>query len=456
MTTAASVTESDNRCSPRRIGWRKRLDALAWETGTIVFVADDLGAWLTGLLADASRRKLITLVLGTEQERALRSAATAAVQRTAEEMCPGDDEQGQRMALVISQVFREHVPAASLVTSTSVLEALQAGVAGQLAVLGDASLTGTGQSSADVLGVSATVLTEKLTGHLLREIVARGARGGPLFPLAAQLNHDVTHLQGEQIQDAVRQLDSAIREALARLEAARPVGQRRAQAMTDAGLQVEQLLDDLDLGDHEEAERRVNRLFLQLARDQQQAAIEAIIHVAITTKDHTAQLLACSLLEAAGRLDPMLITSKDVENMARSADSSLRSSAAVLMWQWAESIPGRVPIPLLARLTQPSTEDWYVHAAARAGAKQLLLRRAAGRVIFDRMAASRDQDDRDYAVADLLEVAEVEPRAVPVDLARKLTADRDESVAARAAKLLRAVHGVREDERRKYYGPFGM
>lgn len=111
---------------------------------------------------------------------------------------------------------------------------------------------------------------------------------------------------------------------------------------------------------------------------------------------------------------------------------------------------------MLARLTQPSTEDWYVHAAARAGAKQLLLRRAAARAIFDRMAASRDREDRDYAVADLLEVAEVEARAVPVDLARKLAADQDDSVAGRAAKLLHVIRGVGDDERRNYYGPFGM
>src|SRR6266536_958193 len=110
----------------------------------MVFVADDLGAWLVGLLADAGRKKLTALVLGTEQQRALRSAATAAVQRTAEELCQGDDEQAQRMALVISQVFGEHLPAGSLVTHNSVLEALQTGVAGQLAVLDDASLTGTG------------------------------------------------------------------------------------------------------------------------------------------------------------------------------------------------------------------------------------------------------------------------------------------------------------------------
>lgn len=122
----------------------------------------------------------------------------------------------------------------------------------------------------------------------------------------------------------------------------------------------------------------------------------------------------------------------------------------------ASSNPGRLPIPLLARLTQPSAEDWYVHAAARAGAKQLLLRRAAARAIFDRMAASRNREDRDYAAADLLEVAAIEPRAVPADLAQKLARDHDKSVAAQAAKLLSAIQDVGKHGRGNYYSPFGM
>ncbi len=64
------------------------------------------------------------------------------------------------------------MPDAPLSGHETVLEALQADIAGQLAVLDDASLTGTRQSSADVLG---TALAAKLTGHLLREIVSRGA-----------------------------------------------------------------------------------------------------------------------------------------------------------------------------------------------------------------------------------------------------------------------------------------
>jgi hypothetical protein len=94
---------------------------------------------------------------------------------------------------VIDQVFGEPVPGEPLAYSATVLEALQAGIAAQLAVLDDASLTGIGRSSADVMGVPDTVVAQELTGHLLREIVARGSRGGPLFPLASQLNDDMTH-----------------------------------------------------------------------------------------------------------------------------------------------------------------------------------------------------------------------------------------------------------------------
>src|SRR5918995_2124073 len=291
---------------------------------------------------------------------------------------------------------------AGLDFNTSVSDALKAGVAAQLVVLDDASLTETGSSPSDVLGVPAEVITEQLTGDLLWEILIRGSRGGALFPLASQINHDTTLLKARQIESALREVGREIRDSFARLEGARSGEQRVAESLADAVLRIEQLLQGLELGDHEEGERRVHRLFLHLSRDQQRAAVEAIMNVATSTTDDVARLLACSLLEAADRLDPLLVKPEEVDALARATDFSVRSSAAMLMWQRAESDPGRVPVSLLARLTQPSTEDWYVHAAARAGAKQLLLRRAAARAIFDRMAASSDGDDRHYAVGDLL------------------------------------------------------
>jgi hypothetical protein len=55
-----------------------------------VFVVDDLGAWLVALLADAGRKRLITVVLGSDQERALQQAAAAAITAAAGELSQGD------------------------------------------------------------------------------------------------------------------------------------------------------------------------------------------------------------------------------------------------------------------------------------------------------------------------------------------------------------------------------
>ncbi len=188
----------------------------------MVFVADDLGAWLVALLADASRKKLISLVLGTDQERALRSAAAAAVRLTATELCP-DSQQAENLARIINQVFSEPVPEVPLSGQTTLLEALQAGIAGQLAVLDDPSLTGTGQSSADVLGLPVGVLADKLTTYMLREIISNGARGGVLMPLASQLNHDVTYLQGQRIEGMVGRLGDELLAVLALMDGTRAV-----------------------------------------------------------------------------------------------------------------------------------------------------------------------------------------------------------------------------------------
>ena len=188
------------------------------------FVADDLGAWLVGLLADAGRKKLTALALGSEQQWALRKAATAAVQSSAVELRPDDAEQASQLARVVDQVFTAPVPGVPLAGDVTMLEELSAGIAGQLAVLDDASLTGKGQSSAAVEGLTAAAMAETLTGQLIREIVVRGSRGGPLEPLAAQLNHDVNHLQGQRLEGMVGQLANEVRDALARLDTSQPAG----------------------------------------------------------------------------------------------------------------------------------------------------------------------------------------------------------------------------------------
>ena len=76
----------------------------------MVFVVEDLTAWLVGLLADAGRKKLTTLVLGDAQKRTLQQAAAAAVQNTADELSPSDGQRAGQIAMVISEVFRAPVP----------------------------------------------------------------------------------------------------------------------------------------------------------------------------------------------------------------------------------------------------------------------------------------------------------------------------------------------------------
>jgi hypothetical protein len=172
----------------------------------VVFVADALGGWLVGLLANAGRKKLTTLVLGTDQQRELYQAAAAAVGRAAEQLAPAGSEQAGHLAMVVGEVFRSPESEVALAEHTTLLEALQAGIAGKLAVLDDPDITGTGQSSAELLGVSGGVLAETLARHLVREIMVRGSRGGSLAPLADHLNHDVTHLQGRRLEGMLAQL----------------------------------------------------------------------------------------------------------------------------------------------------------------------------------------------------------------------------------------------------------
>jgi hypothetical protein len=147
----------------------------------MMWVADDLAAWLVEQLADAGRRRLADLVLGDDFDRALRQAATTAVEATAGELSPGDEDRAECLAMIISEVFAAPASDAQGGRAT-VLDTLQTGIAAQVAVLEDRELTGTGQSSADVAGVPAGVLAPLLTRHLLAGIVSRGARGGAAVP----------------------------------------------------------------------------------------------------------------------------------------------------------------------------------------------------------------------------------------------------------------------------------
>src|SRR5690348_11599258 len=149
-------------------------------------------------------------MLGTDQERALRPAVEAAVAATAVQLAPSK-EQADQLATAIGEVFHG-TPKVALAGQGTLLEALQAGIAARVAVLDHPDATGTGKSSAQLLGLPPGVLAQTLAGHLVHEITVRGALGGSLAPLADQLNHDMTHLQGQRLEGMLAQVISVVAE----------------------------------------------------------------------------------------------------------------------------------------------------------------------------------------------------------------------------------------------------
>jgi len=75
-----------------------------------VFVVDDLVGWLINRLADAGYKKLITLVRGSDQARALRPAVMAAVEATVNEIGPSGEEEADRVAEQINKAFGKRKP----------------------------------------------------------------------------------------------------------------------------------------------------------------------------------------------------------------------------------------------------------------------------------------------------------------------------------------------------------
>ena len=174
-----------------------------------MFVVDDLVGWLIGQLANAGYKKLTTLLRGSDQARALKQAVTAAVQVTVGEIGPSDGVEADEVAEQINKAFRRRDPVPLPPGQPTPLEALQAGIAGQLSVPDDA-----GQPVVSLPGVQVSEVAAKLTGHLVREIMIRGSQGGPLTPLADQLNHDLTHLQGQRLEGQGQRVEGMLAQLL--------------------------------------------------------------------------------------------------------------------------------------------------------------------------------------------------------------------------------------------------
>jgi hypothetical protein len=88
--------------------------------------------------------------------------------------------------------------------------------------------------------------------------------------------------------------------------------------------------------------------------------------------------------------------------------------------------------------------------------KLLMLTRRHARVIFDRLATSDEATDRYDVAAALLDIAQIEPAAVPPDLVQRLVKDEDELVKTKAEEVAEVISTLPEGAYSKRYQPFGI
>jgi hypothetical protein len=103
------------------------------QTLVVDFVTGVFATWLLEQMADAGRGRLVAFLLGDEQERALRSAAATAIQRTAADLRGPAEAGAAQLAMVIDEVFRVAVPEGPSSRHGTLLEMLRDEITSALA-----------------------------------------------------------------------------------------------------------------------------------------------------------------------------------------------------------------------------------------------------------------------------------------------------------------------------------
>lgn len=273
--------------------------------------------------------------------------------------------------------------------------------------------------------------------------------------LPSNINPVYEHLDPAEIQAAIDRIVIQLR-AWDMLPAGPSAPPPPPPAPTAPSIPIEQLLDGLDLGDHDKASARAYQLALDTTlTGQRDVAKRMLQHVAASTDD-TDVHIASSMVEAIARIDPTLVPLDAIEELATSAEVPKRIAAISLLWDLAEAAPGLVPLGIVGRLARPAEEDWYVYAPAMAVAKLLMLHRRTARLIFDHLAVSADPTDRYEVAAALLDLASVDVATVPPDLAQRLAGDSDDLVAKKGEEVLATIAHLDENAHHRRFMPFGI
>ncbi len=219
------------------------------------------------------------------------------------------------------------------------------------------------------------------------------------------------------------------------------------------------MIDGLSVTDPARTYRRVLEWLEGRSSSERAALALLMVSVALNAPQWEDRSVASHAVERMAALEIGLLPDSVVDELSRHRDSSVRSSAAVILYDRAVRAPGLVPMPLVARLVDSTgdaapAESWYVYTPARACLAQLALSRPEAWDVVLAMAGSPSAEMREGAAGVVARIAERLPAAVPLDILEALEQDPDEGVRTAVAPARAPVSAVDERQRHAVYAAF--
>lgn len=216
---------------------------------------------------------------------------------------------------------------------------------------------------------------------------------------------------------------------------------------------IDKLIKGIGVGHNAAAETAAIEILKATDKHGRNALFEALLNY----QDHpdTGEVLWAALItiESCIQLAPWLIDHAILTRMGKHENFAVRSSAAVICMELAQSAPDHVPTDILIELSRYD-EDWYVESAANAALKSIARFQPAVLRIFYQRLYSKEVDERAHAAYALAEIAEKEPEILDChELERAVTILRrikDKEALSHLEKALPKVQNAKSYFRYKY------
>jgi hypothetical protein len=178
--------------------------------------------------------------------------------------------------------------------------------------------------------------------------------------------------------------------------------------------EVDALIGAIDIGDWGSAEGAALQVLRETDASGRNKMFEALLEYQDCPIDDNRFWGASMTAECCVRVAPWLIRHDQLARLADHESFSVRSTAASICMELANSAPERVPTDLLLHLSS-FDEDWYVEAPAIAAIKTMAhVFPAVLRIFYDRLHSSTPEE-RIQAAAAIEDVAQKEPELLNRD-----------------------------------------